>query len=375
MRVLFAWAIPILTVSSAARAQTEASAPASGYDGGFFIGSADDRFALEIGVRVQARFAAASVDPGGGADREGESAFSIRRGRLTLEGHAYSPAIEYKFQTDFGEGDLELVDFFVDFHASEPAVIRVGQFKRPFSRQQITSSGRLELVDRAITHSAFDIGRDIGVMVHNSYEDSPEFEWAAGLFNGTGDAATFSGTVDPMTGEVTGELSNVPEDIQPALVARAGYNHGGIKGYSEADLEGGPLRFAAAGSLLVGFDGDGGDDGRIQGQIDGIAKLQGLSLSAALYLAFAQGGGGFADQSYAAIGGHVQGGYMISEHLQPAVRYAVVAPDDLDATHELAAGFSFYRHEHKLKWQSDIALLGASLTDAVAFRTQLQLSF
>ena len=63
-----------------------------------------------------------------------------------------------------------------------------------------------------------------------------------GVFNGTGDKSTFSGSVDTMTGEVSGKFSNVPSHFHPALVARVGINKNGIKGYREADLEGGSMR-------------------------------------------------------------------------------------------------------------------------------------
>jgi hypothetical protein len=353
-----------------------AAGPATGYDGGFFIDSADKRFALKIQARVQGRLTVESVDPGAGMDRENASAFSITRARLTLKGHAFAPNVKYKFQADFGKGNLSLKDFYVDYGIADAVVIRAGQYKRPFSRQQVNSSGKLAFVDRAITDD-FDTGRDIGVMVHNNYEKSPEIEWAAGVFNGTGDKSIFSGEVDPMTGEVTGGFSNLPEEIQPALVARGGYNHGGIKGYSEADLEGGPLRFGAGGSVLLGLDNDEGDDSRVQAEIDAVVKRQGLSVSGALYLATDQDGTGFFDQAYSALGAHLQAGYVVAEMYQPAVRYAIIAPDGEDASHEISAAFSIYRFKHGFKWQSDVALLGTTsgITDEVAARTQLQLSF
>ena len=46
-----------------------------------------------------------------------------------------------------------------------------------------------EAVDRAIVDKAFGNGRDVGLMLHNNYTKSPTLEWAAGVFNGTGDAA------------------------------------------------------------------------------------------------------------------------------------------------------------------------------------------
>lgn len=361
----------------------ETTASITGYEKGFFITSADERFSLALQGRVQGRYTLESID---GADRETESAFSIARARLTLGGHAFDKGIKFKFQTDFGKGDVTLKDFFVDYRAgSSPVRIRVGQYKRPFSRQQITSSGRQEMVDRAITDKAFGSGRDIGVMVHNNYEKSPEVEWAVGLFNGTGDKPSFSGdvVVDPVTGEggvVGGGFSNVPDTFGPALVARVGINRNGIKGYSEADLEGGPLRFGVGASLLTELDADDDDSSAIRSELDFVIKSNGLSTNGGVYVATAQDGESFGDQSFAAVGLHIQAGYMLSDKLQPVVRYAVVVPDgDDNNVHEILAGVSLYQFAHNFKLQADV---GAQLSEttgdmAVDFlaRTQLQLSF
>ena len=64
--------------------------------------------------------------------------------------------------------------------------LRVGQWKRPFSRQQLTSSGKQEFVDRSLTDKAFGAGRDVGMMVHNNFTRAKGLEWAAGVFNGNG---------------------------------------------------------------------------------------------------------------------------------------------------------------------------------------------
>lgn len=360
----------------------ETAAP-TGYKKGFFIGSEDGRFALVINGRVQGRYTLESIDD---TDRDTETAFSIARARLTLKGHAFEERIGYKFQTDFGKGDVVLKDFYVDYElAAAPVHVRAGQWKRPFSRQQINSSGNLELVDRAITDKAFNAGRDIGVAVHNNYEKSPDLEWAIGVFNGTGDKPVFSGdvVVDPMTGEgevIGGGFSNVPDVFGPALVGRIGINRNGIKGYSEADLEGGPLRFAVAGSVIAEFDADDDDVSSVRGEVDGIVKVEGLSASGAVYVGTAQDGTGFLDQSYAALGGHVQAGYMITGKLQPAVRYAVVAPDGPDNNvHEILGGFSLYQYKHNFKWQTDVGAQLRETADGTAAdliaRAQLQLAF
>ena len=367
-----------LSMASPAEAQT------AGYDSGFFIQSEDKLYKLKIEARMQARYTFASIDEG--LSRSEESAFSIPRARLKLSGHAFTKDLTYAFQSDFGRGFVSLKDVYIDYRLVKDALhLRVGQWKRPFSRQQITSSGNLEFVDRALTDRAFRAGRDIGIAIQNNYEKSPPFEWALGLFNGTGETPTFTGAVavDPATGEGSvsrGSFTNVPTVFHPTWVARVGFNRGPVKGYSEADLEGGPLRLSVGASGLVDLDADDDDVSAIRSEIDFMLKTRGFSLSGAGYAATTQDGSSFGDQTFAAVGAHAQAGYVIGEHAQPALRYAVVRDATASTTtHEPLAAFNVYFYNHKLKWQTDGGPIitqrpGSNTVDA-RVRTQLQLAF
>jgi phosphate-selective porin OprO/OprP len=364
----------------AATPTTEAP-PIAGYDGGFYIRSADKPFELKIGARIQARYTYEALE-----DAPDEAQFSIPRARLALKGKAFSDDLLYKLQIDFGKGSVALKDFYVDY-AIVPKVlhVRVGQYKRPFSRQQITSSGKQELVDRAITDKAFRAGRDIGVMFHNNYEKSPPFEYAVGIFNGTGDKAAFQGDVlvDPATGEgevTSGSFSNVPAQNHPMVVGRVGYNYGDLKGYSEADLEGGDLRFGIALGGLADFDADQDDATALRGNVDFVVKVQGFSATGGVYVSSRQSGTDFGDRAYDAAGYHLQGGFVIAERFQPVVRYAFVEPSgNANAHEEILGGFAVYAHGHHLKWQTDAGVVGVEsatgpIVDGIV-RSQLQLSF
>ena len=387
LRVLsVAVAFAAFLTSAAVPARADGGTPAAshdiaGYDKGFFIRAPDAPYLLKLQGRLQARFAYEALE---GADDE--MAFSIPRARLTAAGHVFTEALTWKLQLDFGKGSATLKDFYADYALVPKWLhLRAGQWKRPFSRQQITSSGKLELTDRAITDKFFGAGRDIGVAIHNDYEHSPAFEYAFGVFNGTGEKPWFEGnvTVDPATGEgdvAHGGFTNVPDRFRPALVLRLGYNYGGIKGYSEADLEGGPLRFAVGASGLADLDLDEDDASRIVGELDFLLKVSGFSVSGAAYVASKQAGGGFVDQSYAALGFHVQAGYVLSGFVEPVVRYAMTAPDGSDNdVQEILGGVSLYLFGHDVKWQIEGGALlsesaGGDRTDGIV-RTQLQLAF
>lgn len=327
-----------------------------GYKKGFLLSSPEGAFSLKINGRVQARGEFESEDTGG--NRDETLRFLIPRARLKLSGNLFTKNLSYVFQSDFGKGFVTLKDFFADYRLLKGWLhVRAGQWKRPFSRQQINSSGNLELVDRAITDEAFGAGRDIGFALHNNYEKSPRFEWAIGIFNGTGEKPHFSGsvTVDATTmeGDVGGKFSNVPEKFYPALVIRLGYNHNGIDGYHEADLRGGPFRFSVGASLQMDFDFDDDKSSMVRGELDYAMKVSGFSTTGGVYLATASTDA-FSDQDFAAWGFHVQAGYTIAKQYQPVLRYALLNPDGPDnSIQELTAGVSWYVFGHGFKIQAD----------------------
>ena len=353
----------------------------AGYEKGFFLRADEGAFSLSIKGRLQTRL---TYEHSEGADDV--LAFSVPRARLKLSGKAFSDAVSYAFQADFGKGFLSLKDFYIDYALAEDGPkLRAGQFKRPFSRQQINSSGKLEFVDRAVTDKGFRAGRDIGVALHNGYEKSPTFEYIFGVFNGTGDKSHFKGDalVDPTTGEGSvsgGKFTNVPAQFFPAVALRLGYNHGKSQGYDETDFAGGPLRFAVGASAQADLNVAGKADAGIRAEVDYSLKIGGFAGTGAFYMASAQSGGQFSQQAMQAVGFHLQAGYLIAGKYQPSLRYALIAESGGGATtQELMAGLSLYIFKHSLKWQTDGGALivddgGASAT-TVLVRSQLQLSF
>jgi len=348
---------------------------------------------LKIGARVQSLFTFHRVESGSDT-----FAFTIPRARLTLKGNVFTKDLTYKFQTDFGKGQVALKDFFVGYKVVDKWLhFRAGQWKKPFSRQQISSSGKLQFVDRALTDKAFGAGRDIGLGLHNNYSKSPPFEYALGVFNGSGEKGKLSGDVDvtqdadsgDFEGSIaSGKLSNVPDQFHPAVVARVGFNVGKDKkgkapnGFSEVDFEGGGLRFGAAVGTQIHFDFDKDQDSLVRANFDLYLKAHGIALNGALYMAWDQdelSEKKFGSQAYSATGFHAQAGYLIGKHVQPAVRYGRVIWEGGGDQQEILGGLSIYAMKHNVKTQIDG---GALLEEAAAttitdgrVRVQLQLSF
>ncbi|MGB0592184.1 MAG: porin [Myxococcota bacterium] len=364
--------------AEAKTAEPANTSPTAGYKKGFFIRNEAGTFTTKINGRVQVRH---DIEVPDGGDIASE--FSIPRARLKMGGKAFVKELGYKLQLDFGKGFFGLKDFYVDYAIdSEWLSIRAGQFKRPFSRQQLNSSSKLSLVDRAITDKAFGAGRDIGLMLHNGFGKKNAVEYAVGLFNGTGDKGRFSGSADA-EGGVSGKFSNLPGQFNPMLVMRAGYNYGGMKRYSEGDFEGGDLRFGVGASSQLNFDVADDAAGSVDIGVDASLKVEGFSLDAEFFVGMAQddADAGFSSQALTGLGLYAQAGYVIAEQYLPVIRYESVMPDGTgNDTQVLTAGFGAFFFKHNLKLQTELSWINAEAgedasTSDIRVRTQLQLSF
>ncbi|HCP46057.1 MAG TPA: hypothetical protein DIU15_08455 [Deltaproteobacteria bacterium] len=354
--------------------------PRVGYKKGFFIASKDERFKLTINGRIQVRFTYENTE---GEPRGHAGQFSIPRARLKLKGSAFDRRIAFALQLDFGKGGASLKDAYIDLTAVDRwLMVQVGQFKRPFSRQQITSSGKQQFVDRAITDKYFQAGRDLGLVVHSHTKKAP-LEYSLGLFNGTGDKAQLEGevAVDPTSfeGDITsGKFSNVPEVLNPMAVARLGWHTKDFDGYSESDTSDSRFGIGVAASALLDFDADKTGDGAFRAQLDYALKCHGLAHTGAVYVATQQIDENFADQDLDAVGFHLQLGYVIKGVVEPVIRYARILPKgDNNDSQEILGGINVFMFKHNVKWTTDFGVLTdeAEGSDPIDFRARTQLQF
>ncbi len=105
--------------------------------------------------------------------------FMIRRARLKFAGFAFSPNIEYKIELGLSNKDIStnkedglgsdasriILDAVLKwkFGKNKNYSMWFGQSKLPGNRERIISSGSLQLVDRSLVNSKFNIDRDMGI--------------------------------------------------------------------------------------------------------------------------------------------------------------------------------------------------------------------
>jgi len=123
--------------------------------------------------------------------------FDIRRARLDVKG-TISPYWSYRVQLDLA-GTPKLIDAYAELKLNDYFNFTIGQAKIPFSLENLTSSNKLELIDRsqaveALVARGKDVGgnqngRDLGIQLGGTIlklNDRPIVDYRLGVYNGSG---------------------------------------------------------------------------------------------------------------------------------------------------------------------------------------------
>ena len=146
-----------------------------GFKKGFYIETHDKSNKIKLAGRLHTDFKSYL------GDHPGNSSFFIRRARLTLKGTLYK-YYDFKVQSDFAKGNSQLKDGFLNINYIKKFQIKIGQFKTPFSMEELVSGNSLDFMERSLANRLVP-SRDIGVMFHGSLFDDAIY-YQAGIFNG-----------------------------------------------------------------------------------------------------------------------------------------------------------------------------------------------
>ena len=343
-----------------------------------------NQFTPEIHGRIQTRVEYQTPEWG---SEDWTGAFLVRRARLSLRGKALHPRVRYRFQTEFGQGSVEVKVLTIDY-AFDPGALHVsmGHMRRPFGRHRMTPTSSMEFVERSGIHNLFGGGRDLGVVLHNgwSVRGKDGVEWSLGIMNGTPSnvnmTAPYLSLPDSSLftfGETSGH--NVPDRFNPVWIGRIGYNDPGMIAFKEADLEGGETRLSYGLNVMIDYGAEGTlEDGALNRfALDFALKSHGTSFTGVVYTQKQiDSNSAFDGQGYMMQFGHVFKGWV-----QPVVRFASVDLRNEPVRTEQRFGLNFYFKGHDLKWQTDVALLasesyeGEPAEESWELRSQLQLNF
>jgi len=142
----------------------------------------DSSWTMKVGFRAQ--FLGTSTWQKG---ESSESNMLIRRSRLKFDGYAYSPKLKYKIELGLSNQDNSgsssytsnspriIMDAVLQWNFYDNFELWVGQTKLPGNRERVISSSNLQLVDRSLLNSRFNIDRDMGLQLRHHFNLSDNF--------------------------------------------------------------------------------------------------------------------------------------------------------------------------------------------------------
>ncbi|MEX1128378.1 MAG: porin [Vicinamibacterales bacterium] len=354
-------------IASPAQAQEPAPPPkppttVDASRGGVTISSGAN--SLTIGARIQFRWTLddreeSSTDTTGagvGTEDGPISQFDIPRMRVSFTGGAFRPWLRYAFQFDFsrtgGESASKIKDALIEIRpVGRNYRVSAGQFKAPFGLQQLTSSGRLQFVDRAITDAKFNPTRDMGVMLSGTLA-ARKAGYDAGVFNGSGESVRQNNQSHLWAGRVYLQPLDASSLSEGSVDAESKpWLHLGLGARSGKQIRG---------QTTAGVVEDADNQTAVNAEF-AVKTARIFSTAEYFWMTDAQDNPLDA-RDITSRGFHAQAAYMVMpKRAEVGLLLARITPDtglDDAEVSEVRGVFGYYWHAHSLKLQADVGRLG-----------------
>lgn len=337
--------------------------------------------------------------------------FLVRRARLKFKGFVLSQNLTYKLELGLSNNDISgssqftgnagryIIDAYFNWKVNKNFNLVFGQAKLPGNRERIISSGELQLVDRSLLNSNFNIDRDIGLQVWHEFAISKKFTVLNKLSIAQGEGRNITaGNIGGLqyTGKIElfpfGKFDNkgsyVGSDIErtktPKLALAFAYDFNDNAVRTRGNT--GDFMFNDSGffsSDITTFFSD------LMFKYRGFsAMIEYASRDASSDISINEDGTPATDQegnltnhfirkgkSY-----NMQMGYLIGEKWEVAGRYTnvnfVPFTNQIKNQKQYTLGLSKYLMKHKVKIQSDVSLFSVDRKlDNFQFRFQVEIGF
>jgi phosphate-selective porin OprO/OprP len=341
----------------------------------------DSSWTMKIGARMQ--FLAISNWEDG---QNNESNFLVRRARLKFNGFAFTPKLKYKLELGLSNRDISgaseftsnapryILDAVVKWNFHENFELWFGQTKLPGNRERVVSSGNLQMVNRSLLNSRFNIDRDSGIQLRHHFNLSDNFivKEAFAISQGEGRNITtgnlgghqYTTRLEVLPfgnfeggGDYSGSDLKREETPKLALGATYDFNNNAVKNRSNQ------------GSYMQIDDDSGFYETNISTVfVDAMFKYNGFSLMAEYANRDAKDPYAknsddtlTGDEVQVGDGLNLQAGYLFKTNWEVSGRYTNIGLDKTitgkDIENQYTFGVSKYIAGHKLKVQSDISHL------------------
>ncbi len=350
-------------------------------------------------------------NPPEGGLTDPQSNMLVRRARLKFDGFAFSPTLSYKLELGLSNRDISgssnftsnapryILDAVVKWNFHENFELWFGQTKLPGNIERVISSGNLQLVDRSLLNSRFNIDRDMGLQLRHHTYFSRKFLTREKLAFSQGEGRNVTG----------GNLGGHQYTARLELLPFGTFESGG-------DYSGADLKREEHPKLMVAATYDSNQDAvRTRSNlgdymfndtglyetdintlfVDAMFKYRGFSVmaefadrDAADPIAKNSDGSPATDANGIPTGGvvlegqgiNLQTGYLFPNNIEVAARYTHNEFDEAvsgrNDESQYTLGLSRYIVGHKLKVQTDLSYRDADGgTDELMFRLQVDVHF
>ncbi|MBD5355770.1 MAG: porin [Bacteroides sp.] len=337
---------------------------------GFVWESTNKKFEFKPYLMVQTAvdfnyYDSEGLDPAYNQDHVHNSGFSIPYAVLGFTGRAFG-FITYNLSINAAaSGGSLLQQAWADMKVRDEFAVRVGKFKTPFTHATLTTLGEtlfptlpVSLTSSVIMPYSLNAvtptmmtGFDLGVEIHGMIKN--KWGYQVGIFNGTGSSTnsatkTFSDDWHIPSLLYAGRVTFQPYGVMPATQGNP----------NQLNLN--RLLVGASASINVESENESTNDFRAGLELAWMHNR--LYLAGEAYYMHV----GFTkrqkiDKSFDYMGGYIQGGYFVTDRLQPALRYDFFDRNGLDKGGLLnmpAVGINYYFKGVNLKLQAMYRYMG-----------------
>jgi phosphate-selective porin OprO/OprP len=215
---------------------------------GFTASSADSNFVFSLKglIQVDSRtfFSDTAIKSNDG--------FLLRRARPIFQGTLYRD-FDFVFVPDFGGSSVQIFDAYGNYRYEPWLQLRAGKFKTPEGLEQLQADVNTSFNERSLVTDLVP-NRDVGLQLWGDI-DGGVLSYAAGIFNGVGDARNSSNAAFENEVEFAGRLFVQPFK-KSDITALQGLGFG-VAGTSEHDTASATGLPSTTGGTLAGYTTDG----------------------------------------------------------------------------------------------------------------------
>lgn len=335
---------------------------------------------------------------------EANTSFLIRRARFKFNGFILSPKLQYKLELGLSNRDISggskytgnspryILDAVVKWNFYKNFVLWAGQTKLPGNRERVISSANLQLVDRSLLNSNFNIDRDLGLQLKhhftagNNFVIKETFSLAQGEGRNvvTGNLGGHQYTTKleflpfgnfKSKGDYLGSSLQRESSVKLAVAAAYDFNSNAVRNLSNRGVYM---------TNDVGLATEGFYETDIKTLfLDAIFKYQGFSFMAEYSNRTAEDPiAKNSDGSATGVvvregnGMNFQSGYLFPKNRELTGRFSSIDIKNKDLSNQYTLGFSKYFVGHKLKVQSDLSYLELNhFGNNLMYRLQFEVHF